>query len=388
MSAADPDARLERRYRSLLLGYPASYRQDRGAELVSTLLAAAKPGQRTPTIAEAFDLLYNGLRTRARITHRTLAGPVATDALAHAAIASLVLATAAAAAVIVGVSVLGQPFFYRNPNRAYPVAIRLGVGLVLAAFPAALVAVRANRPRGTRWLAVLGAMGSAGSAAWLAIRAVDTQTERLATLDTRRMDLESLPYESLEPSNLFGLVTLFCVPALLLIATRSSSNGQLRLGRGGIFAGLLTLLFVSLVSADPLARARMAELGPEGTSTRSAPSLHDTGLTQGVAVTLIVVAAWHFFGRRQSRNLVVAWAMMVPALGYAIGTFVTPMFFRPGISSRTEGLGPHLLEVAVVAAAVVLLGVLAVASMRRPENAGRPPERRSRWPARGSRWSA
>ena len=37
------------------------------------------------TIAEAFDLLYHGIRTRARITRRTLTGPAAADELVQAA---------------------------------------------------------------------------------------------------------------------------------------------------------------------------------------------------------------------------------------------------------------------------------------------------------------
>jgi hypothetical protein len=290
--------------------------------------------------------------------------------LGHAAIASLIVATAVAVAALIGLSVLGQPLFYRYPDSAYPVAVRIGIGLVLATFPAALAAIRANRAHLARWLAMLGATGSVGFASWLAIHALRTEAER----------------HSLEPSNLVGLVTLLCVPALLLIGARST-NGRLGLGRGGVLAGLLATLFVTLTATDLLQRGRIAVLGPEGTSTGPAPSLHETGLTEGIAVTLVVSAAWHVIRRRQARDLAVAWALMLPALGYAVGTFITPIFFRPGIVSRIAGLGPHLLEVAFVAAAVVLLGVLAVASMRRPQNVGRPPERRSRWPARGSRWS-
>jgi hypothetical protein len=81
MTGGKHDARLEVAYRRLLLAYPADYRNERGDELVSTLLASAPPGRRRPTIAEAFDLLYHGIRTRARVARGTLTGRAAADEL-------------------------------------------------------------------------------------------------------------------------------------------------------------------------------------------------------------------------------------------------------------------------------------------------------------------
>ena len=371
MTRGKHDARLELAYRRLLLAYPADYRNDRGDELVSTLLASAPPGRRTPTIAEAFDLLYHGIRTRARITRRTLTGPAAADELVHAAVVSLTVAAAVAVAVIVGASFLGQPVFYRYPESSYPVPVRAGVGLVLATFPAALAFLSGNRPRFARRLAALGALGSIGFAAWLSVHAVHIQNERIATLD----DLygiapESVPDETLEPSNLFGLVTLLCVPAVLLVVTRSTSDHRRRVGHGAAFAGLLGAAFIVLTTTDLLTRARLAVLGPEGTSMGPAPSLHDTGLTQGIAVALVAAVVWHVVRRPRSRSLTVAFAMSLPALGYAIGTLVTPMAFRPGWS-RTENLALNLLEVAFVAAVVATFAARAVASVRRPPNTPR-----------------
>ena len=370
MTAEKHDARLESAYRRLLLAYPADYRNDRGDELVSTLLASAPPGRRTPTIAEAFDLLYHGIRTRARITRRTLTGPAAADELVQAAVVSLTVAAAVAIAVIVGVSFLGQPVFYRHPESSYPVPVRAGVGLVLATFPAALAFLSGNRPRVARRLAALGALGAIGFAAWLSVHAVHIQNERLATWDDLYGIAESVPDETLEPSNLFGLVTLLCVPAVLLIATRSTSDHRRRVGHGAAFAGLLGAAFIVLTTTDLLVRARLAVLGPEGTSTAPAPSLHDTGLTQGIAVALVAAVVWHVVRRHRSRSLTVAFAMSLPALGYAIGTLVTPMAFRPGWS-RTENLAINLLEVAFVAAVVATFAARAIASVRRPQNAPR-----------------
>jgi hypothetical protein len=366
MTAGKHDARLELAYRRLLLAYPADYRNERGDELVSTLLAAAPPGRRRPTIAEAFDLLYHGIRTRARVTRGTLTGPAAADELVRAAVVSLTVAAAVAVALIVGVSLLGQPVFYRHPESSYPVPVRASVGLVLATFPAALAFLSGNRPRVACRLAALGALGALGFAAWLSVHAVHIQNERIATLDDMMYGIPSVPDETLEPSNLFGLVMLLCVPAVLLTATRSTSDHRRRVGHGAAFAGLLGAALIVLTT-DLLARARLAVLGPEGTSTGPAPSLHDTGLTQGIAVALVAAVVWHVVRRSRSRSLTVAFAMSLPALGYAIGTLVTPMAFRPGWS-RTENLALNLVEVAFVAAVVATLAARAIASLRRARN--------------------
>jgi hypothetical protein len=371
MTAGKHDARLELAYRRLLLAYPADYRHERGDELVSTLLASAPPGRRRPTIAEAFDLLYHGIRTRARVTRRTLSGPAAADELAQAAVVSLTVAAAVAVAVIVGVSFLGQPVFYRHPESSYPVPVRAGVGLVLATFPAALAFLSGNRPRVARRLAALGGLWAVGFAAWLSVHAVHIQNERIATLeDLHWIAPESVPDETLEPSNLFGLVTLLCVPAVLLMATRSTSDHRRRVGHGAAFAGLLGTAFIVLTTTDLLARARLAVLGPEGTSTGPAPSLHDTGLTQGIAVALVAAVVWHVVRQPRSQGLTVAFAMSLPALGYAIGTLLTPMAFRPGWS-RTENLALNLLEVAFVATVAATLAAWAIASVRQQQNTPR-----------------
>jgi hypothetical protein len=56
---------LERRYRRLLRAYPASYRSDRGDEMLGTLLDSAAPGQRRPSAREMAALIVGGIRARA-----------------------------------------------------------------------------------------------------------------------------------------------------------------------------------------------------------------------------------------------------------------------------------------------------------------------------------
>lgn len=58
-----PD-RLERAYRRLLLAYPRWYRERRGTEILTTLLDAARPGQRRPHAKDAINLIAGGLRCR------------------------------------------------------------------------------------------------------------------------------------------------------------------------------------------------------------------------------------------------------------------------------------------------------------------------------------
>jgi hypothetical protein len=61
---------LERRCRWLLHAYPASYRAERGEEILGTLLENAAPGMTWPTRREARALVLGGLRVRAGQNHR------------------------------------------------------------------------------------------------------------------------------------------------------------------------------------------------------------------------------------------------------------------------------------------------------------------------------
>lgn len=64
MTPEDAEELLARRYRWLMRAYPADYRDRRGEEIIGLLLDGARPGQRWPTLVEAADLLFGGLRRR------------------------------------------------------------------------------------------------------------------------------------------------------------------------------------------------------------------------------------------------------------------------------------------------------------------------------------
>jgi hypothetical protein len=61
---------LDELYGRLLLTYPSPYREEHEAEIVSTLIEAAQPGQRWPSVREAAGLLVGGLRTGAVVASR------------------------------------------------------------------------------------------------------------------------------------------------------------------------------------------------------------------------------------------------------------------------------------------------------------------------------
>jgi hypothetical protein len=84
MPVRDPAgaAVLERRYRRLLRCYPPSHRAFHREEMLGVLLAAARPGQRTPGLRETVNLAACGLAIRVRRIPGWLAADAGQDALA------------------------------------------------------------------------------------------------------------------------------------------------------------------------------------------------------------------------------------------------------------------------------------------------------------------
>ncbi len=90
-------AGLERAYRRLLLAYPRWYRDQRGEEILGTLLDAAAdhPDQRHPDLADALPLIGHGLAVRADLSGDgalgELLGVAASPGLASAAVLATVV---------------------------------------------------------------------------------------------------------------------------------------------------------------------------------------------------------------------------------------------------------------------------------------------------------
>ncbi|MBV1856366.1 hypothetical protein [Catellatospora tritici] len=72
---------LERRYRRLLLAYPARYRRYRGLEMLTTLMDLAPQGRRRPTFMETVSLLAGGLRCRVALGGASMTVAVLTAVL-------------------------------------------------------------------------------------------------------------------------------------------------------------------------------------------------------------------------------------------------------------------------------------------------------------------
>lgn len=130
---------LERRYRVVLRAYPASYRADRGDEILGTLLEGAPAGQTAPSWSwrDIYTLLLAGLRARTLQNHR-LSTPANVRLAAMLSLAIL-LGTLAAERVGLGLrAALGES--------GVPLARYLGSAANLTAVgSASLIAVALNR---------------------------------------------------------------------------------------------------------------------------------------------------------------------------------------------------------------------------------------------------
>lgn len=185
---------LERRCRLLLRAYPAAYRQERGEEIIGTLLEATPSGRSRPLARDVRALAVGGLRARAALNRRLttaanlriavlvgVAGYLAFSAVAYLRVAVRILTgpnvasqagwPALAVAVLVGLAVA---LAWVTSRRAVLVAVVLAAAVAvsltgswrpskfgwpvteLACLAAvALLAGRAERP-GRRWLWPVG----------------------------------------------------------------------------------------------------------------------------------------------------------------------------------------------------------------------------------------
>ena len=93
---------LETRWRRLLAVYPSDHRAKYGDEMLGVLMAASRPGQQVPTVRDALDVAWSGLRLRAARWWQpdrggawsaagTIAGAVCTIFLLTSALQRLVL---------------------------------------------------------------------------------------------------------------------------------------------------------------------------------------------------------------------------------------------------------------------------------------------------------
>ena len=164
------DPALERRYRRLLRCYPPGHRAAHREEMLGVLLAAARPGQRSPGAWQAVNLAACGLAIRAR---RALVAAPWQDALA---VVSLVAPVLMLVSSILYFSVTVRETV--TINRAYPpaspfwslslVPVLVGPALLVTGWLAvvllALAGLAAGRRGGRVRAADAGPYGPAGLA--------------------------------------------------------------------------------------------------------------------------------------------------------------------------------------------------------------------------------
>jgi hypothetical protein len=292
MPVRDPAgaAVLERRYLRLLRCYPPSHRAFHREEMLGVLLAAARPGQRTPGLRETVNLAACGLAIRVRRIPGWLAADAGQDALA---VVSLI-----APAVVLILLALGRGAV----DAAAGTRVRFWTLLpVLPSFGESVVVLA--------WLAVvlLGLTGRRGAAAaiaaisltlaWLAVLTLSVQQNSaftgsqglfqfLGTVDVPVV-LASLAACSLalSPGPLRGLAIVGWRRACLMIAGLSAGFGFpsiVKLADPAALSGDLAFRLLGVL-AIAVAVAVTCVRGPVG---RRVAGLIATGLLPSLAATL------------------------------------------------------------------------------------------------------
>jgi hypothetical protein len=134
----------ERWYRAMLLGYPRTYRERHGDELLGTLLEAG-PQRRLPSLRESASLLDTGVLTRLRTRLGTV--PAWADGLR---LGLLLLVLVKAGSLLGGLARAHQPqpqAAVLLPSLLVVVAVllgRMGTAAVLASIPAAVTTYQAQ----------------------------------------------------------------------------------------------------------------------------------------------------------------------------------------------------------------------------------------------------
>ncbi|GAA0910621.1 hypothetical protein [Virgisporangium aurantiacum] len=150
------EERLAARYWDLLDYYPRRYREDRGAELVGTLLDCAEPGQTRPSRREARALVFEGLRMRAGTGDHRPVGVTVAEGLRLGLLVLLVTMT------IEGVTTLGTA---RGYDDVRPVtagwSVLVGLAVLAGVVPVALLA-RGRTRLALPFVAVAGAVQTIG----------------------------------------------------------------------------------------------------------------------------------------------------------------------------------------------------------------------------------
>ena len=169
-------AGLERRYRRMLLWFPAQHRQFYAEEMIGVLLASASDDRRRPALTDSIDIALAGLRTRLRSLFRAeRVDPEWSDAFAGFSVAAPFLMLAYVSYQLHVLLRIDERFVSFGPlgRRAIPQfeAAKVGGLLMVAATVAVIVALavcpvllrRRQRPAVTLIALVTGLLGAAAT---------------------------------------------------------------------------------------------------------------------------------------------------------------------------------------------------------------------------------
>jgi hypothetical protein len=293
---------LERHCRLLLRAYPAAYRQDRGEEMVGTLLEATPAGRSWPLARDVRALAVGGLRARAALNRRlTTAANLRIAALVGAA---GYLAFSAGAYLRVGLLLLAG---LNVPHQAGWAALTVAV-LVVAAVAMAWVSSR----RAVLVAAAIAAVGVSLTASWHNAQFGWPTTELacLAALALLAGRAERPGRHWLWPVALAAAVPLTILADALAylgnpdVASVMPGAGKLVLGGLLVAVGVVCVLWV-VIDARPAIAAAVFLLAlwlPSGIDNLASGA----GIAAGVPLLAIVaavaaVAGWRL--HRQSARL-------------------------------------------------------------------------------------
>jgi hypothetical protein len=168
VSPAPEPAALERRYRRLLRCYPPSHREAHREEMLGVLLAAARPGQRTPGLGQAVNLAACGLVIRVRRIPGWLAAGAGQDALA---VVSLIAPAVVLILLALGRGAMDATAAARVPFwTLLPVLPSLGESVVVLAWLAVVLLGLTGRRRTAAAIASISL-----TIAWLAVLTASVQ---------------------------------------------------------------------------------------------------------------------------------------------------------------------------------------------------------------------
>ena len=251
MPATDPAgaAVLERRYLRLLRCYPPTHRE----EMLGVLLAAARPGQRTPGLGQAVNLAACGLVIRVRRIPGWLAADAGQDALAVVSLIApavvfilLALGRGAMDATAPRVPLLGQVAFPPSVGVFVVVMIAwLAVMLLGLSGCRRTAAAIASIPLTLAWVAVLTAMvqqSGPGTGGLLLFPAADFDVV-LASLAACSLALSPGPWRGLAIVGwrraclmIAGLSAGFGFPAIVQLVHPAAPLGDLAFRLLGVLA--------------------------------------------------------------------------------------------------------------------------------------------------------